>query len=83
MAEQRIQKVLSDQGVCSRRAAEKFKYIFPVFCIFGSLAAIDLVWTIQDIALGLLTLPNLLALIVLWPQVRKASREFWSKKQAA
>ena len=66
-----------------RRAAEKFKYIFPVFCIFGSLAAIDLVWTIQDIALGLLTLPNLLALIVLWPQVRKASREFWSKKQAA
>ncbi len=23
MAEQRIQKVLSDQGVCSRRAAEK------------------------------------------------------------
>ncbi len=60
-----------------RSVADKFKYIFPCFCIIGALARIDLVWTIQDIALGLLTLPNLVALVVLWPKVRAATKEFF------
>lgn len=64
-----------------RKVAEKFKYVFPLFCIVGAVAALDLVWTIQDIALGLLTIPNLIAMIVLWPKVRKASKEFWSSKE--
>lgn len=63
------------------RVAEKFKYVFPLFCIFGAMATIDLVWTIQDIALGLLTIPNLIAIVVLCPKVRKASKEFWSAKE--
>lgn len=36
-----------------RTVAEKFKYIFPCFCIFGATLKSDMVWTIQDIALGL------------------------------
>ena len=61
-----------------RKVAEKFKYVFPLFCVVGAVAALDLVWTIQDIALGLLTLPNLIAIVILCPKVRKASKEFWS-----
>lgn len=61
-----------------RKVADKFKYVFPLFCIIGSLATIELVWTIQDIALGLLTIPNLIALFVLCPKVRAASKEFWN-----
>ena len=64
-----------------RRVAEKFKYVFPLFCIAGAMAAIDLVWTIQDIALGLLTIPNLVAMIFLFPKVRAASREFWQSPE--
>ena len=60
-----------------RSVAEKFKYVFPCFCIVGALARIELVWTIQDIALGLLTIPNLIALVVLWPKVRAATKEFF------
>lgn len=60
-----------------RSVAEKFKYVFPCFCIVGALAKIELVWTIQDIALGLLTIPNLIALVVLWPKVRAATKEFF------
>lgn len=37
----------------------------------------DMVWTIQDIALGLLTIPNLIAMVFLWPKVRKATKEFF------
>lgn len=62
-----------------KKIAEKFKYIFPFFCIIGSTATIDLVWTIQDIALGLLTIPNLIAMIILWPKVRKTSKEYWER----
>ena len=60
-----------------RSVAEKFKYVFPCFCIVGALARIELVWTIQDIALGLLTIPNLIDLVVLWPKVRAATKEFF------
>lgn len=61
-----------------RKVAEKFKYVFPLFCVIGAVAALDLVWTIQDIAIGLLTIPNLIAIVILCPKVHKASKEFWS-----
>lgn len=34
----------------------------------------------KDIALGLLTIPNLIALIALSPQVKKCSDEYWKQK---
>lgn len=64
--------------IFGRKAAERFKYVFPLFCILGALAEIELVWTVQDIALGLLTIPNLCAMIYLWPEVRQATREYFS-----
>lgn len=63
--------------------AKKFKYIFPLFCLIGAVTAIDIVWTIQDIALGLLTIPNLIALIALSPQVKRCSDEYWRQKEVS
>jgi len=57
--------------------AEKFKYVFPCFCMIGAILTIDLVWTLQEIALGMLTIPNLIAIVILCPQVRKATKEFF------
>lgn len=65
------------EDMFGRTVAEKFKYIFPCFCIFGATLKSDMVWTIQDIALGLLTIPNLIAMVFLWPKVRKATKEFF------
>lgn len=61
-----------------KSVAEKFKYIFPCFCMIGALTEIEFVWTLQDIALGLLTIPNLVAMIILFPKVRKATKEFFA-----
>ena len=33
-------------------------------------ALVDLVWSVQDVALGLLIIPNILALICMGPRVR-------------
>ena len=53
-----------------------YRYLFLVVIILGSLGSIDMVWYIQDCALGLLILPNIAALVCLAPQVRKLMREF-------
>lgn len=63
-----------------RSVAEKFKYVFPCFCLIGALLEIELVWTIQDIALGLLTIPNLIAIMLLSPKVKAATKDFFSNK---
>ena len=62
------------------KVADKFKYVFPCFCIIGALAEIELVWVIQDVALGLLTIPNLIAMVALAPQVRKATKEYFGRE---
>lgn len=64
--------------IFGRDVADKFKYIFPFFCVVGAIATIDLVWTVQDIALGLLTIPNLIAIVILSPHVRKATKEYFA-----
>lgn len=65
--------------IFGRKVADKFKYIFPVFCIIGALAELELVWVIQDIALGLLTIPNLIAMVILAPKVRTVTKEYFEK----
>ena len=60
--------------------AVAYRYLFPVLIILGSLGSIDMVWYIQDCALGLLILPNIAALVCLAPQVRKLVKEFMDTK---
>lgn len=63
--------------VFGNNIADKFKFIFPIFTIFGALSSISLVWLIQDCALGLLVIPNLIALVVLCPQVRRYTKDYF------
>lgn len=54
-----------------------YKILFPFLIIYGSLSTVSLVWSIQDCALGLLVIPNIIALIILSPKVRKLTKEFF------
>ncbi len=61
-----------------------YRMLFPLMIIFGSLSTIELVWFIQDCALGILILPNIVALFILGPEVKGLVREFtaiWRKEQ--
>ncbi len=62
------------------KAAAVYKIIFPITIIIGSMSSVDLVWMIQDCALGLLIIPNLIALAIMAPKVRAMTGEFFSKK---
>jgi len=62
------------------RGASIYRILFPFLIITGSLSTINMVWSIQDCALGLLILPNVAALILLAPEVRKLVKEFTDPK---
>ena len=62
------------------RLATLYRLLFPLMIMFGSLSTIDLVWFIQDCALGILILPNIIALLILGPEVRSLVQEFTAKK---
>lgn len=56
----------------------KIKYVYPFLCIVGAVQKISLVWTVQDLAMGLVIIPNMIALVVLFPQVRRQTKDYFS-----
>ena len=62
------------------KGAVIYRFIFPILIMIGSLSTIDMVWSIQDCALGLLIIPNVIALVILGPEVRKLLKEFTDPK---
>lgn len=61
------------------KVTEKVKYIFPLLCMIGSLGKINLVWTIQDIAMGLVVIPNMVALLFLIFKVRRQTIDYFER----
>ena len=55
--------------------------LFPVLILCGSLSTVGLVWSIQDCMLGLLIIPNVIALFVMSPEVSRATKEFFIKRR--
>ncbi len=61
------------------------KYILPykiVFCIMnflGAIVSLEIVWNFGDVALGLMTLPNLLALVLLNRKVRQMTNDYFAQ----
>lgn len=60
-----------------QKVTEVVKYIFPFLCMIGCLGKINVVWTVQDIAMGLVVIPNLIALIILFPKVREQTKDYF------
>lgn len=64
----------------SKWGATIYRIIFPILIIIGGLSTTDLVWYMQDCMLGLLIIPNIAALFIMSPKVRKTTAEFLSTK---
>lgn len=63
------------------------KYVFPYKLLFllmhflGAVFPLELVWGFGDIALGLMALPNLIAIVLLLPKLRAMTGEYFSREQ--
>ena len=58
------------------KAMNIYKVIVICFILLGSMAKVDLVWNLSDLFNGLMALPNLIALLVLYKLVVKATNEY-------
>ena len=58
-----------------------YRILFPVLILLGSLSTAGIVWSVQDCMLGLLIIPNVLALLKLSPVVMRMTREFFRENQ--
>jgi len=57
-----------------------YKIIFVVMHFLGAIFSLEVVWNLGDSALGLMSLPNLIALILLAPMVKKMTREYFDRE---
>jgi AGCS family alanine or glycine:cation symporter len=56
-----------------------YKVVYLVMHFFGAVIALETVWAIGDIALGLMTFPNIIALFALSGVVATASKTYFAK----
>src|SRR5690606_40527211 len=57
-----------------------YKAVFVAMHFVGALASLSTIWVIGDIALGLVTFPNLIALVLLSGVVVKLTKSYFERK---
>jgi AGCS family alanine or glycine:cation symporter len=57
-----------------------YRIIYVIFTYLGAVLALETVWAYGDMALGLMTVPNLIAVILLSPKLVTLSKDYFSKK---
>jgi AGCS family alanine or glycine:cation symporter len=63
------------------RAITTYRWIFVVFFFLGCILPLKAVWTYGDVALGLMSFPNLIALVLLSGSVLALTRDYFSRPQ--
>ena len=56
-----------------------YRTLFIGFVFVGAMLELKLVWDVGDLALGLMTLPNLIAVVLLSPKVVKLTAEYFGR----
>jgi AGCS family alanine or glycine:cation symporter len=62
------------------RAVLPYKFIFVIMNFVGAITALTTIWTIGDIALGLVVVPNLIALIALSGKLKELTNSYFERK---
>ena len=55
-----------------------YKMVFLAFVFLGAILPLQTVWDFGDVALGMMTIPNLIAVVFLSGQVRRMQNEYFS-----
>ena len=73
-----------DRGVeflVGKKGIKPSRILFTIAIFIGANLTINLAWTLGDIALGLMIVPNLIAILLLSPLTVKLTKEYISKYQ--
>lgn len=64
-----------------RKWVTPYRFLFGLFVFFGSIWGIDLVWHFVDMVITFMTIPNLIALLLLTPVVTKEIKNYFTEFQ--
>ncbi len=70
------------QYLMGDRYVKPYYYIYGLFVFFGSIWGIDLVWGFVDMVITFMTIPNLIALILLFPVLRNEVNKYLALKKS-
>jgi len=56
-----------------------YKAVFLIFHFIGAVLAVTTIWSIGDVALSLVTIPNVLALVLLSPVLAKITKSYFNR----
>ena len=59
-----------------------YRIVYTGFVFLGSVLALEVVWGFGDLALGLMTVPNLVAVLLLSPKVVAATRDYLNRMKS-
>ena len=59
-----------------------YRLVFVCFVFVGATTALKLVWAFGDLALGLMVVPNLIAVVLLLPKIVDLTRDYFSRMAA-
>jgi alanine or glycine:cation symporter, AGCS family len=62
-------------------ALQTYRWVFVSFFFMGAILPLEAVWTYGDVALGMMAVPNLLALVLLSGVVVRLSSDYFSREQ--
>lgn len=62
----------------SNLAVTIYRVVFCVFLFLGAIFKLDLVWSIADMVITFMAVPNLLALLLLLPEILRDTRTYFS-----
>ena len=57
-----------------------YNYVYVLFIFLGAVLPLEFVWNFGDIALSLMSIPNLIAVILLTKLVNKMSKDYFSRE---
>ena len=57
-----------------------YRIIYVCFSFLGATLALETVWAYGDLALGLMSVPNLIAVLLLSPVLVKLSKDYFSRE---
>ncbi len=57
-----------------------YKFVYVIMHFLGSVVSLQVAWDIGDIFLGIVILPNLIALVLLAGQVREMTDSYFERK---
>ncbi len=61
------------------KAVKPYRVVYSIFVFIGAIWGIDMVWHFTDMVITFMTIPNLIAIIILSPIVYKEVKKYFSK----